>query len=90
MSSKIVKFLPQIKANLNYNCREMYSMISKNEQLSKQIVSGAKHASGVTKGPLYFQNYGMKMSHFYKNIKKNSFYVQSFIYMILINVILAC
>ena len=42
---KTVKSLLQIKVNLDYNCRQMYSVISKNEKLMKQIVSGAKYAT---------------------------------------------
>ena len=42
---KTVKSLLQIKVNLDCNCRQMYSVISKNEKLMKQIVSGAKYAT---------------------------------------------
>ena len=42
---KTVKFLLQIKVNLDYNSRQMYLVISKNEKLMKQIVSGAKYAT---------------------------------------------
>ena len=42
---KTVKSLLQIKVNLDYNCRQIYSVISKNEKLMKQIVSGAKYAT---------------------------------------------
>ena len=42
---KTVKSLLQVKVNLDYNCCQMYSVISKNERLMKQIVSGAKYAT---------------------------------------------
>ena len=42
---KTVKSLLHIKVNLDYNCHQMYSVISKNEKLMKQIVSGAKYAT---------------------------------------------
>ena len=42
---KTVKSLLQIEVNLDYNCRQMYSVISKNEKLMKQIVSGEKYAT---------------------------------------------
>ena len=42
---KTIKFRLQIEVNLDYNCRQMYSVISKNEKLMKQIVSGAKYAT---------------------------------------------
>ena len=41
---KQVKSLLQIKVTLNYNCRQVHSVISKTEQLMKQIVSRAKYA----------------------------------------------
>ena len=42
---KTVKSPLQIKVNLDYNCRQMYSVISKNEKLMKQIVLGVKYAT---------------------------------------------
>ena len=38
LHEKTVKSLLQIKVNLDYNCHQMYSVISKKEQLMKQIV----------------------------------------------------
>ena len=42
---KNIKSLLQIKVNLDYNCRQLYWLISKNEQLMKQIVSDANYAT---------------------------------------------
>ena len=42
---KIVKSLLQVEVNLDYNCRQMHEVISKNKQLMEKIVSGKKDST---------------------------------------------
>ena len=40
LHKQTIKSLLQVKVNLNYSCRQMHGVISKNKQLMEKIVSG--------------------------------------------------
>ena len=43
LSEKTVESLLQVRVNLDFSCSEMHKVISKNQKLLKQILSGEKY-----------------------------------------------
>ena len=43
LSEKTVKSLLQVRVNLDFSCSEMHEVISKDQKLLKQILSGEKY-----------------------------------------------